>query len=454
MYTALLSVFWTISATPFFSQGQEKYSPDALLNELRFIQHQIYEVHANPWTEIDRRRYDLEVDQIAASITDSLTRYAFLKSVKPLFSWLSDEHADIDVSDSLAMAYGGNCLPFNLTEMEGHYFIDSLFLSQTELTKGIEILSIDGVAVKDLVKRCASYATGYPDQRYQKALSQFGFLYHFMEEEGTQYAVKTGSGKEVLMPSVQRKTWDDFIYPSNYKRKDRVEERICYAKYGKTGYITAFSFSVKGEQEYKRFEQVIDSIFKQINNDQIEELIIDVSNNPGGNSGVGNMLISYFYKGKIKSYQSTTKRSDEYLSLLKKWGIENPDYERHQPGETIFRPAVVSKTKRRRNFFKGKVYVVIGARTFSSAIMFATLIKDNNITPLIGEKPTNGHPTHFGEMYNTTTPLLGLRLRFGIKEWIRPAGKEGVNELIPDIAFSLKGAHKPEDVIALLNAHR
>ncbi len=79
---------------------------------------------------------------------------------------------------------------------------------------------------------------------------------------------------------------------------------------------------------------------------------------------------------------------------------------------------------------------MVGAATFSSAMLFATIIKDNHIATIIGQTPENGHPNGFGELYNTTLPNTKIDLRFGVKEWIRPAGKVGENVLRPDVLLS------------------
>ena len=60
---------------------------------------------------------------------------------------------------------------------------------------------------------------------------------------------------------------------------------------------------------------------------------------------------------------------------------------------------------------------MVGNNTFSSAIMVATIVKDNHIATLIGQEPANGHPDHFGEMYGSSTPNAKLKLQFGVKEW-------------------------------------
>ena len=69
-------------------------------------------------------------------------------------------------------------------------------------------------------------------------------------------------------------------------------------------------------------------------------------------------------------------------------------------------------------------------------MLFATEIKDNQIAKIIGQTPENGHPSGFGELYNTTLPNTKISLRFGVKEWIRPAGKNNDNVLHPDVLLT------------------
>lgn len=107
------------------------------------------------------------------------------------------------------------------------------------------------------------------------------------------------------------------------------------------------------------------------------------------------------------------------------------------PGEKLHFPSGTVVSGKVASPFKGKVIVVIGPETFSSAIMFATLVQDNSMAPLAGEAPVNGHPSHFEEIYSTLLSNTQLELRFGVKEWVRPAGRGKANKLVPDIPCKL-----------------
>ncbi len=92
------------------------------------------------------------------------------------------------------------------------------------------------------------------------------------------------------------------------------------------------------------------------------------------------------------------------------------------------------------------------AANISSAIMFATIVNDNKMATLIGQSPRDGHPTHFGELYSTRTPNTQLPMRFGVKEWIRPAGKDKENRLTPAITMPVTVPLNVQDIISRVNS--
>lgn len=222
-------------------------------------------------------------------------------------------------------------------------------------------------------------------------------------------------------------------------RADSVATNISYQRMGDVGYIFARSFATRGSQDLAVYERCIDSIFALIHRDQVTRLAIDVSRNDGGASAVGNMIIKHIFPKPYKHYSMSWKRSEAYLARLIAWGFHDEAYQNAAPGEILHFPSATVIPSKVRTPFEGKVIVIVGAETFSSAMMFATLVQDNNMALLAGESPVKGHPSHFGEMYSTLLPNTGLELRFGVKEWIRPAGRGQANTLVPDIPRKLPG---------------
>ena len=430
----LISCIFLLFAHLNIAQAQpvQRYSATALQQDLKELQRQLYSVHANPFTEYSRQQYNQLFADIQSQLTDSLKLIDFYKMVKPVMAGLSDEHAEI----SLPASYYEQAvfLPFSIGATDAGYQVDELLVSNNNiLKKGDVIRSINGVSITQLTPGLSSYTTGFPEQRKEKALQLFGYVFGLSTKTPAgSYSLGMADGRKLTVAATTATTWMNHL-KKLYGVSTDQKKRIVYIRYGKTGYINARSFSTSGDADFKQLEKEIDSIFVQIQKDSVLQLVIDVSKNSGGNSAVGTAMINYFYGKPYKSYQVNWKRSDEYLKTYLGYGAHDERYEKLKAGQVLhydsdqIRPLQDMPAR-----FKGKVYVLIGNGTFSSAMMFATVIKDNKIAELIGETPKNGHPSHFGELYSVKLPNTQLGVRFGVKEWIRPAGQTAVNLLIPD----------------------
>lgn len=430
---------------------EHKYSAQDLKADLAFVQQQLFKVHAYPYTELSKAQYEQVFQSIEAKITDSITATAFYKLIKPAVAYLSDEHAAIGISPvQLLYTYQQDAvyLPLTLIKKGGVFQIEHNLSADKNLQPGNVITQINNVPVADWVSRCAMYTTGTPGHRNMVALQQFGYLYTLANVEvQNSFQIRTGNGQTVTLQGVPFNVWQDYRSKIIAGGTD-CPERVAYRRIEKAGYITACSFDTKNDKDFDSLSRQIADIFKQIDQDKLQYLFIDVSNNSGGNSAVGDVLINYIYSKSYLGYQCNFKRSDEYLQLIKSWGISNPAYAAYSPGTIIHSDAEIHKPAIDNPYrFKGKVFVVVGNGTFSSAIMFATVIKDNHIATLIGQMPQDGHPNHFGELYNTQLPHTQLTLRFGVKEWIRPTGKIADNNLHPDRVVDLGKFNSPELLI-------
>lgn len=425
------------------------FSPAQLKADLAFVKQQLFNAHANPFTELTKTAYENALGKIDAQLTDSMTATGFFKLVRPAVAYLSDEHAQISLPANLQTTEyktGDIFLPFTLSRKGNSYLVGDILSANSGLNQGDVITQINNQPVAQLIARAANYTTGFPDQRADNALQQFGYLYT-LSQPGMQhsFAVKTANDKTLNVSGTTYNKWYDYLV-AKLGMAGSSGKTITYNRYGNAGYITVTAFNARNDRQMDSLRKVVASMFAQVKADGLKYLFIDVSRNGGGNSAVGDMMTDFFYNKPYRGYQCNWKRSDEYLALTKSWGIKDDFYASQPVGKVIhFDSENQNVSADNPVRFGGKTYVVVGDGTFSSAIMFATTIKDNHIATLIGQTPKEGHPNHFGEMYSTKLPNTKLDIRFGVKEWIRPAGKNGENILRPDITVGLtKG---PEEVV-------
>jgi hypothetical protein len=168
------------------------------------------------------------------------------------------------------------------------------------------------------------------------------------------------------------------------------------------------------DEEYKNG---LRDFFTAVQENNIRSVIVDLRNNPGGNSLVANEFIRYL---PVENYL-TGASEVRFGPILRK---NKPQSRKNQ--QII--PA-----------FLGDVYVLTGADTFSSAMDFATLISDNKLGAVVGEIPGN-MPSSYGDILYFQTPNARLVFTVSYKYFIRPDASKSDSPLIPDVTVPAKDA--------------
>jgi hypothetical protein len=133
----LMKIFTALFLTLLFasygytqSVFSKKYSPQQLKQDLDFLKQQLFNAHADPFTELSKTQYENLFDSIGSKITDSADITTFYKLIKPVFANLSDEHSAISIDTTqLNNTYknGTVFLPFTLVKQGNGFLIDHIF---------------------------------------------------------------------------------------------------------------------------------------------------------------------------------------------------------------------------------------------------------------------------------------------------------------------------------------
>jgi len=195
----------------------------------------------------------------------------------------------------------------------------------------------------------------------------------------------------------------------NYKQLDSL-----------TGILTIHTFAMGNENsiEHKKYQQFLDSIFIEIKDKGIKNLIVDIRNNGGGEDP--NDLITYSYLTNRKFQENKEAWiSFKKIPLIKYYNIGIPKF---------IRPLVVGKFNKQfqvefplelkgkfyqnensddhkiripnQNAFTGIVYLLLSPRIASAGSLFAAMLSGNENTITIGEETMGSYYGHNGH-----TPL-------------------------------------------------
>lgn len=147
-----------------------------------------------------------------------------------------------------------------------------------------------------------------------------------------------------------------------------------------------FNYGLCKEDAYKDVRSFTEDLIKIINNRKPEKLVIDIRNNFGGNSA-------------------------------------------------LLDPFIVYLSKNERLNKKGKIFVIIGRDTFSSALLNAISLKEKTEAIFIGEG-TGGKPNCYGEVERFTLTNSRLVVAYST-EYFKAIEDDGVLYFEPDIDIEL-----------------
>lgn len=154
----------------------------------------------------------------------------------------------------------------------------------------------------------------------------------------------------------------------------------------------------------------VNQFFKEVIENKVENIIVDLRNNGGGHSYVADEFLSYL---DIDGY-NTWACAIRYGAYLKKYD------------------ASYTKINKKPDAFSGNLYVLTDVNTYSAAMDFAMYVADNDLGTIVGEASGN-MPDSYGDVLTFVTPNSKLSLRVSFKRWYRIDETKSGQPVEPDV---------------------
>ena len=183
-------------------------------------------------------------------------------------------------------------------------------------------------------------------------------------------------------------------------------------------YIDLRSFTLD-----KSIDETAEAIKEQIIKGT-RKFIIDLRDNGGGDSRVGNKLLDAMGIS-VPKYGSYIRFSE--LSKVREYE-ESEGFIHEEPDPTTAQnPNNIS------------IAVLTNANTYSSATMFGICVQDGEFGKIIG-KPSANAPSVFGDMLFFKLPISEIDVTVSYKKFLRPDANADQNTLMPDIVVPAEEA--------------
>lgn len=349
--------------------------------------------------------------------------------------------------------------PYTLTYIEGQIIFDS---RSAKIPPGSQILSLNGVAAKELMRSFYKYyrTDGYAQTYKWSASVNKAFDISYLLEYGltdtfvVEYlAPGNNSIQKVVIPAVSlaeriKNEGNRYSAPVtgqiDFKTQTPYSFRLLTPSIGMLNLRWFGMVTGKDDPNFAVYCSFIDSVFKELSQKKVENLIIDVRNNPGGADPTFEQPVRYLTQQTFKENREAYITFDPEHFPDKKyfWGLEmstrmdNADLEKgllmlkeHFPvyknGRSSQNPKYNPEYDPKYPQFQGKVYLLINENVASAASHFASLMKAfvANLT-IVGVETCGGYYLHNGHsplIYEL--PNSKIKTQFSIVHVIQDAPK-------------------------------
>ncbi len=395
----------------------EKLSKDSLLADVDVLFSSIEEIHPDMYATLSKENFNTKLAVIKSELKDEMNVFEFYKLVTPLVTAMGDGHtrinfpySDLKNPDLLFFPF-----PVNIDTKDSVITIANDYTElENTIPIGATVLSINNMPIKKLVAKMMTYVSGEKDfyklERLHYEFTPLLFIFQQADEFQIDYTYN-GAKQTVLVKGIP--------YSERYERKAKNGGRKHYSfKELPEKNIAIIDF--KGFANLEAFETFLDSSFSIIKNRKINNLIIDIRKNGGGDSKLGDELFQYISPVPFRQFGKTTiKFSDLQKDYYKSKGksLYNKMMIWRRNGiKTINRGSRMIKLKKNDLRFDGNVYLLISHRTFSSAASFSWAFKYFEMGTVIGEE-SGGMAVCFGDIIHQQLPYSKINYWVSYKKF-------------------------------------
>ena len=394
--TLIVGILLSFSTVSF---GQiESLSKEQMIADIDTLFSTIEQVHPDMYAVYPKQQLDNEIERVKSELEPNGDIFYLYKQIAPLVVKLGDGHTGVGCP-SKYLKNVPNLFPFSVKVTYPDRIVrvqNDYTQTQNTIPVGAQIISINNRQATDIVQDMMNYASGEKDFFKAEWLEGlftpliyilygdtiFSIEYQFNQQKYSAHA-KGISFKERYENVQQTDNMSDKWYSFSTLPDKNI------------GIIEFNSFN-----DLDKFKVFLDSTFQVLQKENIENLIIDIRKNSGGNSALGDELLQYISPVPFNQFgKSIVKYSDivkQFYKTYMNMEFSNPNGIEIEEDELI-------ELKEEHLRYRGNVYLLISHSSFSSAADFSWAFKYFKVGTIIGEE-TGGMVVCFGDIIHLELP--------------------------------------------------
>lgn len=446
------------------TQSGELISPDELRSDFANLHETLEAAHFDLYAHTPRSVFDQRRAEIHAELSSPLSRRDAAVLFQTYVALARHGHARIDFPFDTWFDWVGNggvILPIDVRIREGQVWLADHQSASDALSVGDEILSLNGIPNAVWLARYTRHLSAdTPHMAYTLLETYLPLIFWVENPEATviELEVRNGAGQIVTLSlplldldeiRAARSQANPFVLPEYDARM--LDGDIAYLRPG------AFSNSTPAESPWDptRYIARVDEALTHFINADARALIIDIRDNPGGDTSFSDPIIAWFAdrpwrfasRFRVRVSDATTASNAARLSeganaISRRYA----ELFAHAEDGDIVDFELDMEQPRDGQQFQGDVYVLVNRYSYSNATTMAALIQDYGFATIAGEM-TADMATTYGALERYTLPNTGLVLGYPKAHIIRPNGEDHPHPVTPDLELDFPVLRGETDVV-------
>lgn len=430
-------IFILLFLTSLAASGQSnKFSKEAVLEDFKTLRESLHDAHYNLYAYTSKQVFDSAYSELKSKVAkDSLDLLETTNLFQQLISLANNGHTEIGFPAQPYIQYasaGGTVFPLEVAFEGNKALVRKNWSNDSSIVLGSKLVSINGVSMADILQQI--YPQVSAERLYFKhakielySLPRYYWQVFGQEDE---YEIEIRIDDQVEKHTLKA---IKAIEGYEMKRTEVINAQMKLEFFNAATYLNPGGFG-GDETKYRRF---IDSAFAEIKAKNINNLIIDLRNNPGGDDAFSDYMVSYIADQPFKWNSKFTLKTSQFLKehVRNKYDTTEVYWQQvlaHEDGEVYehdfdaYQPQPIEKR------FTGKVYVLVNRQSHSQSAVTAAQIQDYQFGTLVGEE-TGDYPSLYASVFQYPLPRTGVMVQVSKGYMVRVNGSQKEVGVIPDI---------------------
>jgi len=434
-------------------------SSENLKFDIDFAYGKLQKIHPNLYQYISKQELERKFDSLKARLDTPMTSKDFYFQLSPVISSVKQGHIRlIPLTEKLktkekSLAKKSGKTP--LSQFEYEIIENILIISENNsldstIPVGSEVIAINNIHPQEIFSKYRNTfsSDGYNTTFINKRLSdEFPFYFYFENGICDSINLLVKYNDTIFSKCISRDKKTHGKRDNDQSKIDKREKTIATGYDRKTNsYLQQLTFpssdSSIAMMKIKNFSDgnfltFFHKSFKFLKRKNIQYLILDLRDNPGGKIYSARLLYSYLTKSDyyfLDKFEVTSRTSILYDNYLKEkplfvkailitvglpfrllyMGVSLMNVKKEANGKFYYNTINSNLLHPKKNNYNGKIYVLINGGTFSASCLISSNLSGSGRAIFVGEETGgafNGNVA--GTLPIFTLPKSRLKLRFG-----------------------------------------